>query len=174
MSLYAPWLTFCYKHFTINIVMEIDKYSVSSGSSFQEFDRRKANVERRKEELKAKLAQVRKENAKEDFENRNMGHFQRIFPPVDKAKAELYERLLHDAFQLLLSSSGKGLTSWRKDVTGLFPSKLQVNGSCHFHAKHRTFVLVSHVMCYWSLVLNQRWGIHFEVNLDRHTQWYTN
>lgn len=97
-----------------------------SETDMTDFDRRKANIEKRKEELRAKLAQVRKENAKEDYENRNIGHFQRIFPPVDKAKKELYERLLSDAFQLLLSGSGKA-SSWKKDVAGLFPSKLQEN-----------------------------------------------
>uniref|UniRef100_H2ZKE7 Tubulin polyglutamylase TTLL7 n=1 Tax=Ciona savignyi TaxID=51511 RepID=H2ZKE7_CIOSA len=61
-------------------------------------------INRRKEELKEKLSWVRKEAAREDHENANLGGYTRIFPCIDRIQRERYTNLLSDAFQLFLQS----------------------------------------------------------------------
>nr|KAF6508863.1 tubulin tyrosine ligase like 7 [Rousettus aegyptiacus] len=71
------------------------------GSS--DWEQQRHQLERRKEELKERLAQVRKQISKEEHENRHMGNYRRIYPPEDKALLEKYENLLAAAFQTFLS-----------------------------------------------------------------------
>ncbi|XP_029804356.1 tubulin polyglutamylase TTLL7 isoform X3 [Suricata suricatta] len=71
------------------------------GSS--DWDQQRHQLERRKEELKERLAQVRKQILKEEHENRHMGNYRRIYPPEDKTLLEKYESLLAVAFQTFLS-----------------------------------------------------------------------
>lgn len=69
-------------------------------------ERRKLDIDQRKAEIKLKLAQVRRENAREDYETRNMGRFRRIYPPQDRFLKEKYDRLIRDAFEIFLSGRG--------------------------------------------------------------------
>ncbi|XP_066124901.1 tubulin polyglutamylase TTLL7 isoform X1 [Saccopteryx bilineata] len=71
------------------------------GSS--DWEQQRHQLERRKEELKERLAQVRKQISKEEHENRHMGNYRRIYPPEDKTLLEKYESLLAVAFQTFLS-----------------------------------------------------------------------
>ncbi|XP_020138253.1 tubulin polyglutamylase TTLL7 isoform X2 [Microcebus murinus] len=71
------------------------------GSS--DWEQQRHQLERRKEELKERLVQVRKQILREEHENRHMGKYRRIYPPEDKALLEKYENLLAVAFQTFLS-----------------------------------------------------------------------
>ncbi|XP_060058232.1 tubulin polyglutamylase TTLL7 isoform X5 [Erinaceus europaeus] len=71
------------------------------GSS--DWEQQRHQLERRKEELKERLAQVRKQVSREEHENRHMGNYRRIYPPEDKTLLEKYENLLAVAFQTFLS-----------------------------------------------------------------------
>uniref|UniRef100_A0A8C6W6I8 Tubulin polyglutamylase TTLL7 n=2 Tax=Nannospalax galili TaxID=1026970 RepID=A0A8C6W6I8_NANGA len=74
---------------------------LSPGSS--DWEQQRHQLERRKEELKERLVQVRKQVSREEHENRHMGNYRRIYPPEDKALLEKYENLLAVAFQTFLS-----------------------------------------------------------------------
>ena len=63
-------------------------------------DRKRLITEKKKEELRELLAKIRRDAAREDFENRNCGRFRRIFPPDDKFKLEKYINLLVDSLQV--------------------------------------------------------------------------
>ncbi|XP_053448102.1 tubulin polyglutamylase TTLL7 isoform X3 [Nycticebus coucang] len=71
------------------------------GSS--DWEQQRHQLEKRKEELKVRLAQVRKQISREEHENRHMGNYRRIYPPEDKTLLEKYENLLAVAFQTFLS-----------------------------------------------------------------------
>uniref|UniRef100_A0A8C5Z6C8 Tubulin tyrosine ligase like 7 n=1 Tax=Marmota marmota marmota TaxID=9994 RepID=A0A8C5Z6C8_MARMA len=71
------------------------------GSS--DWEQQRHQLERRKEELKERLAQIRKQISREEHENRHMGNYRRIYPPDDKTLLEKYENLLAVAFQTFLS-----------------------------------------------------------------------
>ncbi|XP_071606632.1 tubulin polyglutamylase TTLL7 isoform X3 [Heliangelus exortis] len=77
------------------------------GSS--EWEKQRHTLERRKEELKERLAQVRKQISKEEHENRHMGNYRRIYPPDDKTLLEKYESLLSTAFQTFLAGRAASL-----------------------------------------------------------------
>uniref|UniRef100_A0A672UKY1 Tubulin tyrosine ligase like 7 n=1 Tax=Strigops habroptila TaxID=2489341 RepID=A0A672UKY1_STRHB len=77
------------------------------GSS--DWERQRHTLERRKEELKERLAQVRKQISKEEHENRHMGNYRRIYPPDDKTLLEKYESLLATAFQTFLAGRAASL-----------------------------------------------------------------
>lgn len=74
---------------------------LSPGSS--DWEQQRHQLERRKEELKERLVQVRKQVSREEHENRHMGNYRRIYPPEDKTLLEKYESLLAVAFQTFLS-----------------------------------------------------------------------
>ncbi|XP_074077912.1 tubulin polyglutamylase TTLL7 isoform X3 [Macrotis lagotis] len=74
---------------------------LSPGSS--DWEKQRHRLERRREELKERLAQVRRQVSKEEHENRHMGNYRRIYPPEDKSLLEKYEHLLATAFQTFLS-----------------------------------------------------------------------
>ncbi|XP_006822303.1 tubulin polyglutamylase TTLL7-like [Saccoglossus kowalevskii] len=88
-----------------------------SETELTDLDKKRVIVEKRRDELKERLAQVRRENAREEYENRNMGRFRRVFPPTDKFTIERYTGLLADAFQLFLSGRAASL---QKEVTRAF------------------------------------------------------
>ncbi|NXU20468.1 TTLL7 polyglutamylase, partial [Pardalotus punctatus] len=77
------------------------------GSS--DWERQRHTLERRKQELKERLAQVRKQISKEEHENRHMGNYRRIYPPDDKTLLEKYESLLATAFQTFLAGRAASL-----------------------------------------------------------------
>ncbi|XP_063795044.1 tubulin polyglutamylase TTLL7 isoform X2 [Pseudophryne corroboree] len=80
---------------------------LSPGSS--DWEKQRHTLERRKEELKERLAQVRKQISKEEYENRHMGNYRRIYPPEDKLLLEKYEGLLSSAFQTFLAGRAASL-----------------------------------------------------------------
>ncbi|XP_040263891.1 tubulin polyglutamylase TTLL7 isoform X5 [Bufo bufo] len=80
---------------------------LSPGSS--DWEKQRHTLERRKEELKERLAQVRKQISKEEYENRHMGNYRRIYPPEDKLLLEKYEGLLGTAFQTFLAGRAASL-----------------------------------------------------------------
>ncbi|NWV22758.1 TTLL7 polyglutamylase, partial [Origma solitaria] len=77
------------------------------GSS--DWERQRHTLERRKQELKERLAQIRKQISKEEHENRHMGNYRRIYPPDDKTLLEKYESLLATAFQTFLAGRAASL-----------------------------------------------------------------
>ncbi|NWZ66418.1 TTLL7 polyglutamylase, partial [Acrocephalus arundinaceus] len=77
------------------------------GSS--DWEKQRHTLQRRKQELKERLAQVRKQISKEEHENRHMGNYRRIYPPDDKTLLEKYESLLATAFQTFLAGRAASL-----------------------------------------------------------------
>ncbi|KAM8930275.1 tubulin polyglutamylase TTLL7 isoform 2-T2 [Pelodytes ibericus] len=80
---------------------------LSPGSS--DWEKQRHTLERRKEELKERLAQVRKQISREEHENRHLGNYRRIYPPEDKLLLEKYEGLLATAFQTFLAGRAASL-----------------------------------------------------------------
>lgn len=76
-------------------------------------DKKKASLDKRKEELKDLLARVRRMALREDFEIRNCGHFKRIFPSDDRLRQERYCKLMSSAFSVFLAGRG---TSMQKEI----------------------------------------------------------
>ncbi|XP_041063777.1 tubulin polyglutamylase TTLL7 [Carcharodon carcharias] len=80
---------------------------LSAGSS--EWEKQRHSLERRREELKERLAQVRKQISREEHENQNLGNYRRIYPPDDKQLLEKYESLICVAFQTFLAGRAASL-----------------------------------------------------------------
>ncbi|KAM4738581.1 tubulin polyglutamylase TTLL7 isoform 2-T2 [Anableps anableps] len=74
-----------------------------------DWERQRHTLERRKEELKERLAQVRKQVSREEHENQHLGNYRRIYPPDDKLLLEKYESLLSAAFQTFLAGRAASL-----------------------------------------------------------------
>ncbi|XP_058890677.1 tubulin polyglutamylase TTLL7-like [Acipenser ruthenus] len=74
-----------------------------------EWEKQRHTLERRREELKERLAQVRKQLSREEYENRHLGNYRRIYPPDDKQLLEKYESLLSTAFQTFLAGRAASL-----------------------------------------------------------------
>ena len=70
------------------------------------------------------LVRLRKDAAREDFENRNCGHFKRIFPPEDKYRREKYTNLLSEAYATFLSGRATGLQA---EMQKIYNSNLRVS-----------------------------------------------
>ncbi|XP_064626270.1 tubulin polyglutamylase TTLL7-like isoform X2 [Lineus longissimus] len=87
-----------------------------------ELNKKRQSVERKKEELKDLLMKVRRGAAREEYENRNSGRYQRIFPPDDKFKQEKYSTLLNDAFSIFLSGRSGSL---QKEIATTYNQKLR-------------------------------------------------
>lgn len=85
--------------------------------SLSELEKKKMILNKRRTELKDRLNHIRREAAREEFENMNMGNFRRIFPPEDKTRMEKYNGLLADAYKLFLSGRA---TSLQKDTNQPF------------------------------------------------------
>jgi len=77
--------------------------------SMSELEKKKMVLNKRRTELKDRLTQIRREAAREEFENMNMGNFRRIYPPEDITRREKYNGLLADAFKLFLSGRAASL-----------------------------------------------------------------
>ncbi|XP_038649599.1 tubulin polyglutamylase TTLL7 [Scyliorhinus canicula] len=80
---------------------------LSAGSS--EWEKQRHSLERRREELKERLVQVRKRISREAHENQNLGNYRRIYPPDDKQLLEKYESLICVAFQTFLAGRAASL-----------------------------------------------------------------
>ncbi|XP_066479776.1 tubulin polyglutamylase TTLL7 isoform X2 [Tiliqua scincoides] len=74
-----------------------------------DWERQRRSLERRREELKERLAIVRRQLTKEEHENRHMGNYRRIYPPDDKLLLEKYEGLLAAAFHTFLAGRAASL-----------------------------------------------------------------
>ncbi|XP_062920843.1 tubulin polyglutamylase TTLL7 isoform X3 [Mobula hypostoma] len=82
--------------------------------SSSEWEKQRHSLQRRREELKERLSQVRKQILREEHENQNLGNYRRIYPPDDKQLLEKYEKLLCIAFQTFLASRA---TSLQKELS---------------------------------------------------------
>ncbi|XP_054644561.1 tubulin polyglutamylase TTLL7 isoform X2 [Dunckerocampus dactyliophorus] len=80
---------------------------LSAASS--DWERQRHTLERRREELKERLAQVRKQFCREQHEKQHLGNYRRIYPPDDKLLLEKYESLLSAAFQTFLAGRAASL-----------------------------------------------------------------
>ncbi|XP_061152896.1 tubulin polyglutamylase TTLL7 isoform X3 [Syngnathus typhle] len=80
---------------------------LSAASS--DWERQRHTLERRREELKERLAQVRKQIYREAHEKQHLGNYRRIYPPDDKLLLEKYESLLSSAFQTFLAGRAASL-----------------------------------------------------------------
>ncbi|GFN85470.1 tubulin polyglutamylase ttll7 [Plakobranchus ocellatus] len=76
-------------------------------------DKKKASMDKRKEELKDLLARVRKMALREDFEIRNCGRFKRIFPSDDRTRQDRYCKIMSSAFSVFLAGRG---TSMQREI----------------------------------------------------------
>ncbi|KAK1163930.1 tubulin polyglutamylase TTLL7-like isoform X1 [Acipenser oxyrinchus oxyrinchus] len=74
-----------------------------------EWEKQRHTLERRREELKERLAQVRKQLSREEYENKHLGNYRRIYPPDDKQLLEKYESLLSTALQTFLAGRAASL-----------------------------------------------------------------
>ncbi|XP_032381737.1 tubulin polyglutamylase TTLL7 isoform X2 [Etheostoma spectabile] len=80
---------------------------LSSASS--DWEKQRHTLERRREELKERLAQVRKQISRDEHEKQHLGNYRRIYPPDDKLLLEKYESLLSAAFQTFLAGRAASL-----------------------------------------------------------------
>ncbi|XP_054873753.1 tubulin polyglutamylase TTLL7 [Amphiprion ocellaris] len=80
---------------------------LSAASS--DWEKQRHTLERRREELKERLAQVRKQISREEHEKQHLGNYRRIYPPDDKLLLEKYESLLSAAFQTFLAGRAASL-----------------------------------------------------------------
>ncbi|XP_067892442.1 tubulin polyglutamylase TTLL7 [Heterodontus francisci] len=78
-------------------------------AGFSEWEKQRHSLERRREELKERLAQVRKQLSREEHENQHLGNYRRIYPPDDKQLLEKYESLICIAFQTFLAGRAASL-----------------------------------------------------------------
>ncbi|XP_055020644.1 tubulin polyglutamylase TTLL7 [Boleophthalmus pectinirostris] len=81
-------------------------------ASSSDWEKQRHTLERRREELKERLAQVRKQISREEHERLHLGNYRRIYPPDDKLLLEKYESLLSAAFQTFLA----GAASLQKEM----------------------------------------------------------
>uniref|UniRef100_A0A671QWE4 Tubulin tyrosine ligase-like family, member 7 n=1 Tax=Sinocyclocheilus anshuiensis TaxID=1608454 RepID=A0A671QWE4_9TELE len=80
---------------------------LTAGSS--EWEKQRHLLERRREELKERLAQVRKQVSRDEHEKRHLGNYRCIYPPEDKLLLEKSESLLSAAFQTFLAGRAASL-----------------------------------------------------------------
>ncbi|KTG47494.1 hypothetical protein cypCar_00011138 [Cyprinus carpio] len=90
---------------------------LTAGSS--EWEKQRHLLERRREELKERLAQVRKQVSRDEHEKRHLGNYRRIYPPDDKLLLEKYESLLSAAFQTFLAGRAASLQKEEEDILDL-------------------------------------------------------
>ncbi|CAG5115127.1 unnamed protein product [Candidula unifasciata] len=76
---------------------------------FTVLNKRSAQNEKRKEELKDLLYKVRKIASKEEFERRNCGRFRRIFPSDNHEKQDHYCKIMNEAFSVFLAGRGASM-----------------------------------------------------------------
>ncbi|XDV25479.1 hypothetical protein PO909_029395 [Leuciscus waleckii] len=80
---------------------------LTAGSS--DWEKQRHLLERRREELKERLAQVRKQVSRNEPEKRHLGNYRCIYPLDDKLLLEKYESLLSAAFQTFLAGRAASL-----------------------------------------------------------------
>ncbi|KAH3693719.1 hypothetical protein DPMN_081159 [Dreissena polymorpha] len=90
--------------------------------NMSEYERQRASIERRKDELKELLQRVKKAGVREEYENRNRGRFIRIFPTDDKARQERYIHLLETAFTTFMAGRAP---SMHKEIQLSYNNKLK-------------------------------------------------
>ncbi|XP_074640829.1 tubulin polyglutamylase TTLL7-like isoform X2 [Tubulanus polymorphus] len=93
-----------------------------SDGDLSEYQKKRIVAEKKKDELKELLGRIRRETAREDYENRNIGRFRRIFPPEDKFKQERFAHLINEAFSLFLSGRSGAL---QKEITMTYSNRLR-------------------------------------------------
>lgn len=91
-------------------------------TDMSELDKRRAHIEKRREELKDTLARIKKQVMREDYENRNMGRFRRIFPTEDKARQEKYIRLMSSIFNVFMSGRAPAM---QKEIQRIYKNPLK-------------------------------------------------
>ncbi|CAG2193524.1 TTLL7 [Mytilus edulis] len=87
-----------------------------------EYEKRRIHFEKRKEELKELLARIKKQSLREDYDNRNMGKFRRIFPTEDKARQEKYVRLMSSIFNIFMSGRAPAM---QKEIQRIYKNPLR-------------------------------------------------
>ncbi|XP_045158569.1 tubulin polyglutamylase TTLL7-like [Mercenaria mercenaria] len=95
---------------------------VSDTADMTEYDKKRASIERRKDELKELLSRVKKAGSREEYENRNRGRFIRIFPSDDKVRQGKYIHLLEAAYSTFMSGRA---TSMHKEIQLIYNNKLK-------------------------------------------------
>ncbi|CAC5423813.1 TTLL7 [Mytilus coruscus] len=75
-----------------------------------------------KEELRELLARIKKQSLREDYDNRNMGKFRRIFPTEDKARQEKYVRLMSSIFNIFMSGRAPAM---QKEIQRIYKNPLR-------------------------------------------------
>ena len=70
------------------------------------------------------LTRLRRESAREDYENRNCNRFRRIFPPEDKFRREKYASLLNESFKTFLAGRSSSL---QKEIEEQYSQKYRVS-----------------------------------------------
>lgn len=91
-------------------------------TDMSELDKRRAHIEKRREELKDMLARIKKQVMREDYENRNMGRFRKIFPTEDKARQEKYIRLMSSIFNVFMSGRAPAM---QKEIQRIYKNPLK-------------------------------------------------
>ena len=69
------------------------------------------------------LARIKKQVMREDYENRNMGRYRRIFPTDDKARQEKYIRLMSSIFNVFMSGRAPAM---QKEIQRIYKNPLKV------------------------------------------------
>ena len=69
------------------------------------------------------LTRIRREAAREEYENKHCNRFKRIFPPEDKFRREKYAHLLNESFKTFLSGRSSSL---QKEIEEQYSQKLRV------------------------------------------------
>lgn len=73
------------------------------------------------------LSRIRRESAREEFENRNCNRYRRIFPPDDKFRREKYAALLNESFKTFLAGRSSSL---QKEIEDQYSQKYKVSAVC--------------------------------------------
>uniref|UniRef100_A0A096MF53 Tubulin tyrosine ligase-like family, member 7 n=1 Tax=Poecilia formosa TaxID=48698 RepID=A0A096MF53_POEFO len=102
-----------------------------------DWEKQRHTLERRREELKEQLAQVRRQVSREEHENQHLGNYRRIYPPDDKLLLEKYESLLSAAFQTFLAGRAASLQKEMNNPLKRMKARTSV-ADCHGHTHTHT------------------------------------
>jgi len=75
-------------------------HHIDNGEKNDETSKRKFIINRRKQQLKERLLWIRKDAAREEYEDSHLGNYMRIFPCLDATQRDRYTALLTEAFKL--------------------------------------------------------------------------
>ena len=70
------------------------------------------------------LNRIRREAAREEYENRHCNRFRRIFPPDDKFRRERYAALLNESFKTFLAGRSSSL---QKEIEEQYSQRYRVS-----------------------------------------------